>query len=257
MKRSVKAHSQHFLRSPRLVASLFGLTSIKKDEHVLDLGAGSGVITSVLAANVRRVTAVELEPRALAVLRRNVSIDPHRDTIDVVEGDVLQIQLPDTSYSIFSNIPFHISAPIVRRFFNNPRSPRVAALIVQRQFGQKLVSSDTVHFTSQLGMMIGAEYAVKVLKKLNKNDFTPPPAVDTVLVELKKRPTPLIPKNELDDYRQFTERCFSEQTFLAKQPLHIIGATPGLSPSRLSISQWVMLFNARTKKGRSTRPSSK
>ena len=93
-------------------------------------------------------------------------------------------------------------------------------------------------------MLIGAEYSVKILSTLKKTDYTPPPAVDTVFIEIKRRKQPLIEPAQLDAYKLFTERCFSDQTFLSRQPLHVIGATPGLSPSRLSLSQWVLLFHA-------------
>ena len=244
MKRNTQHYSQNFLRSPLRAQQLLKLSSIRPTETVYDIGAGSGIITSVLSQYCGRVVAVEFEPRAAATLRRNVATY-ERHNVTVLEQDILTLELPKEPYSVFANIPFHISAGIVRRFFNSQESPRVACLIVQRQFGQKLVSSDTKRFTSQLGMLIGAEYSVKILKNLQKSDFKPAPAVDTVLIELKKRSQPLVPKGELRQYQNFTERCFNDPRFLAKQNLAVIGATPGLSPSRLSISQWVLLFNAR------------
>src|SRR5690606_35494472 len=129
--------------------------------------------------------------------------------VTVKIGDIMQLKLPTSPYKIFANIPFHLSSPIIQRFINSPMSPDAAYLIVQKQFGRKLIATDTTHFTGQLGMLIGAEYKVKIIKNLHITVFWPPPAVDTVCIEMIKRPQPLIPKQRLSGYAQFTIECFS------------------------------------------------
>jgi len=234
-------YSQNFLRSPKLVESLIDHSNLTKDDAVYDIGAGSGVITSVLAGRVKQVVAIEYDPRAAKTLIHNMKEFPN---VSVKIGDVMKMNLPTTPYKIFANIPFHLSSPIVQRFINSPMSPEAAYLIVQKQFGRKLIATDTSHFTGQLGMLLGAEYRVKIIKNLRKTDFWPHPAVDTVCIEMVKRPQPLVPKNRLSAYTQFTIQCFSDPKKLAKMPLEVIGQTAGVSPSRLSLDQWVLLFNS-------------
>ena len=234
-------YSQNFLRSPKLVESLVAQASLNKEDIVYDIGAGSGIISSALARKVKQVIAVEFEPGAAKILIHNMQEYPN---VSVKIGDIMKMNLPTTPYKIFANIPFHLSSPIVQRFINSPMSPEAAYLIVQKQFGRKLIATDTSHFTGQLGMLLGVEYKVKIIKSLRKTDFWPHPAVDTVLVEMIKRKDPLIPKNRLSAYTQFTIQCFSDPKKLAKMPLAIIGQTIGASPSRLSLDQWVILFNS-------------
>ncbi len=234
-------YSQNFLRSPKLVESLVAQSNLKKDDIVYDIGAGSGIISATLARKVKQVIAVEFEPGAAKLLIHNMQEYPN---VSVKIGDIMKMNLPTTPYKIFANIPFHLSSPIVQRFINSPMSPEAAYLVVQKQFGRKLIATDTSHFTGQLGMLLGAEYKVKIIKSLRKTDFWPHPAVDTVLVEMIKRKDPLIAKNRLSAYTQFTIQCFSDPKKLAKMPLHVIGQTPGASPSRLSLDQWVILFNS-------------
>jgi 23S rRNA (adenine-N6)-dimethyltransferase len=205
-------YSQHFLRSPRLVAELIGHTNIRKNDVVYDLGAGSGVITSVLARRVREVVAVEIEPDALKQLRANMR---GIDNVAIIEADILELQPMHDSYKIFANPPFSISSPLVRHFTQLDYSPKVLYLVTQRQFARKIVPSDQ-HFTSQLGIELAPWYAARIRKPLRKTDFTPPPAVDTVLLELKKREEPLLPASERDTYAKFVERCFTSQTYFAQ-----------------------------------------
>ncbi len=235
--------SQNFLRSPELVAELLRYSKLKSTDTVYDIGAGSGIIAAKLAKKVKKVVAIELDSRIADTLKENMSRYPN---VEVRIGDFMKMQLPTEPYNIFSNIPFHLSSPIVQRFINTPHAPKSVYLIVQKQFGKKLVATDTTHFTSQLGMVIGAEYDVKVIKNLSKTDFWPHPAVDTVCIGMVKRTEPLVKSSRLNAYRTFTEECFSDPKKLAKMPLEVIGATPGLSPSRLSLTQWVILFNSQT-----------
>jgi len=243
MKR-LASYSQNFLRSPILVESLIARSNLTDSDIVYDLGAGSGVISSALARKVARVISVEYDERIIDTLKQNLA--PF-DNAAIREGNILTVTFPRAPYKIFSNIPFHLSSPIVQKFINSPTSPEAAYLIVQRQFGRKLIATDTTHFTSQLGMIIGAEYRVKIIKSLKKTDFWPHPAVDTVFIEFIKRSVPLVPKTRLKAYEKFTVDCFSDPKILAKMPLSVINHTVGVSPSRLSLEQWMLLFEHQSK----------
>lgn len=233
-------HSQHFLRSPRVVAELIGHSNIRKNDIVYDLGAGSGVIASVLANRCKKVIAVEIEPSALKTLRRNLG---NILNVDIVEQDILKLAIPEGRYKLFSNIPFSLSAPIVRKFTEANNPPIAMYLIVQRQFAKKLVPGDD-HFTSQLGAQLGPLFTVRIRKPLRRTDFTPPPAVDTVLLELKLREEPLLSVELMPNYREFIERCFAEQKFFTKTPRAKAGISPEKIPSQLTLEQWVKLFIA-------------
>jgi 23S rRNA (adenine-N6)-dimethyltransferase len=236
-------YSQHFLSGPRLVAELIGHSNIRKNDIVYDLGAGSGVIASVLANKCKKVIAVENEPEALKKLRTNLG---NILNVEIVEQDILKLKIPDGRYKIFSNIPFSESAAIVRKFTEADNPPIAMYLIAQKQFARKLVPSDQ-HFTAQLGAQIGPLFTARIRKPLRKTDFTPPPNVDTVLLEIKLREESLLPRDKMIGYRSFVERCFAEQKFFAIVPRDKAGVSTEKLPSQLSIEQWVKLFATTTK----------
>lgn len=231
-------YSQHFLRSPRLVAELIGHSNIRKNDTVYDLGAGSGVISAVLARRCKKVVAVEVERQALAKLRQNVD---NLENVTIVEKDILQLPTLDEPYKIFANIPFSLSAEIVRKFTEAPTPPKSMYLITQKQFARKLVPGSD-HFTSQLSAEIGPSFTVRIRKPLRKTDFTPPPAVDTVLLEIKQRETPLIAPEEMESYKEFVELCFTRQKYFISLEKDKAGLSPELRPSQLTIEQWVRLY---------------
>ena len=174
--------SQHFLRSPRLALMLIGHSNIKKRDLVIDIGAGSGVITSALTRRCREVWAVEPDQKTAETLRRNMA---HFDNVRVIEEDFLTMELPSEPYKIFANPPFHISSAILHKLIEATNCPEAIYLILQKQLALKLISTDR-HYTSQLGHEINKIYATKIRYPLRPTDFTPPPAVPTVLYEAKK-----------------------------------------------------------------------
>ncbi len=231
-------YDQHFLRSPRIVAELVGHSNIRKNDLVYDFGAGSGVISAVLSERAREVVAIENEPSALQLLRTNLG---ERKNISIIAGDALAVALPEKDYKVFSNPPFSISSALVRRLVESHNPPKCIYLIVQKQFAQKIMPSDR-HFTSALGSEIGPLYAARIRKPLRKTDFTPPPAVDTVLLELKRRDNPLLDSSELKDYREFVRSNYDDFSLFNTLDRASVGVAAQRKPSELTIEQWVALF---------------
>ena len=240
MRRQVATHSQHFLRNPCLIAELIGHSNIRRGDLVIDIGAGSGAITAVLARRCQQVLAYENEPGTLNKLQQNMR---RHKNVKVIAQDFLQAKLPDEPYKVFANIPFHLSADIVRKLTNNNEmhAPRSIYLIVQKQFAQKIVPSDQ-HFTSQLGTQLAPWWQARIRRPLRRTDFTPPPAVDTVLIELKPQPEPLLPTLERDGYQSFVAKCYASQKAFAAVPRAKASINPERKPSELTPEEWVQLY---------------
>ena len=241
MRRQVATHSQHFLRNPRLIAELVGHSSIRRGDLVIDIGAGSGAITAVLARRCWQVLAYENEPGILNKLQQNMR---RHKNVKVIAQDFLLAKLPDEPYKVFANIPFHLSADIVRKLTNNDEThtPQAIYLIVQKQFAQKIVPSDW-HFTSQLGTQLAPWWQTRIRRPLRRTNFTPPPAVDTVLLELKPRPEPLLSTLERDEYQSFVAKCYASQKAFAAVPRAKANINPERKPSELTPEEWVRLYS--------------
>lgn len=189
---------QNFLRSPKLALFLIGHSNIKKRDLVIDIGAGSGVITSALAKRCRKVIAVEKDAETAKRLRENLT-KQNITNVEVFEGDFREMKLPDEPYKVFANPPFSLSAEVFYKLLNLenldgkickkegevPRRPEAIYLILQKQLALKLIITER-HYTSQLGRLLSDDYATRIRLPLKPTDFTPPPKVPTVLFEAKK-----------------------------------------------------------------------
>lgn len=233
------SYSQHFLRSPQLVKELLGHSNIRASDTVIDIGAGSGIISDMLAERGCNVLAIEPETEAAKKLQLHLA---GYENVTIIKEDFLAFALPSGQYKVFSNIPFHLSSPIVRKLTEAENPPQSIYLIVQKQFARKLVPGRD-HFTAQLGTELGARYTARIRRPLERSDFTPPPGVDTVLLELILRDTPLIPVKQLTRYRAFITECYSRQKFFAQVIAQTKLFSPELRPSQLSLEQWINLFS--------------
>ena len=176
--------SQHFLKTPRLALILIGHSNLKKRDTVIEIGAGSGVITSALAYRVKNVIAIEPDHITAKKLRENLE-KRQITNVEVIEKDFLEYDLPKIPYKVFSNPPFHISSKIIHKLIEAENPPESFYLILQKQFALKLLNTDR-HYTSQLGLQLIKKYQTKIRLPLKPTDFTPPPAVPTVFFEAKK-----------------------------------------------------------------------
>ena len=163
---------------------LIGHSNIKKRDLVVEIGAGSGVITTALSKRAAKVIAIEPDPGTVRKLRENLK-KVGVFNVEVVEQDFLEYELPREEYKVFSNPPFHLSSAIVHKLIEAENPPEAFYLILQKQFALKLLNTDR-HYTSQLGLKLIREYQTKIRYPLKSSDFTPPPAVPTVLFEAKR-----------------------------------------------------------------------
>lgn len=233
MKRDIKTSGQHFLRGSDFIAELIGHSNIRKNDTVLDIGAGSGAITDVLARRAKYVVAYEPHAIAATKLRDNLQF---RNNVKIIEKDFLGSELPNDPYKVFSNIPFHLSSKIVRKLTTSDRPPKAIYLIVQKQFAQKMLPGGS-HFHGALGVAIAPWWVARIRRPLRRSDFTPPPAVDTVLLELKPQETSLLPFAKMLRYMEFVDACFADPRVYAK-----VGGPKGKKPSELTVEEWLQLF---------------
>ena len=150
----------------------------------MEIGAGSGVITSALSHRVRQVIAVEPDAVTAKKLRENLE-KRGITNVQVVEKDFLEMELPKEPYKVFSNPPFHLSSAIIHKLIEDQNPPEAFYLILQKQFALKLLNTDR-HYTSQLGLKLIRDYTTRIRLPLKPTDFTPPPAVPTVFFEAKR-----------------------------------------------------------------------
>lgn len=196
--------SQHFLRSQALAASLIAESNVRSGDTLIEIGAGFGTLTRELARRCSRLVAVEVDGRLLRRLRAEFGADPG---VSLVHCDFLRFPLPAEAYKVFGNIPFGITADIVRRLVESPNPPDDIYCIVQREAAERFAGEPYAHETLR-SLMLKPWWHVEILRRLSRSDFDPPPSVDCVMLWLALRERPLVEPGEAARYRDFVAACF-------------------------------------------------
>ena len=132
-----KLYSQNFLQSRTLLNLLVRRSSIGRNDLVLDLGMGAGIITSVLLERGASVIGVEIDPHFARLCKRQFQ---GNQRVLIIPGDILQFRLPKGPDKVFSNIPFSIEGKIVRKLLTADNPPKDCYLVIRKDLASRLVA---------------------------------------------------------------------------------------------------------------------
>lgn len=245
-------YSQNEIVNKKLLEKLINQSSIKKGDLVYDIGAGSGTISKLILKKNARVIAIEKD-EALYLKCKQMSIDQHRDSIEVLNRDFLEWEFPPGErYKVFANIPFFLTAEIIRKLVFNKTPPEDCYLIVQKQAAEKYAG---IHGDTLISLLIKLLFWVDILYHFNRKDFFPVPSVDIVLLQLEKRKCRLIPECSYELYKYFVIYCREGTNKTIKQVLknlftynqtkrifRLLGIDYHARPAELSFHQYLCLF---------------
>jgi len=179
--RPTKKHGQSFLKSHKVVRDIIRAADITKDDKVLEVGGGLGILTDQLAEVAGHVFVIEIDPGLVLALRDRFT---ESDNVTIIEGDALTVPLPDVS-KIVSNLPYSISSEITFRMLRELDFEQ-AILMYQKEFAQRLHASPGSSDYSRLTVNIRYQADVEHLMEVPANMFYPVPAVDSVVVRMKQ-----------------------------------------------------------------------
>lgn len=189
---------QHVLRNPGVAQAIVDKAGLKQSDIVLEVGPGSGNLTVKILEKAKKVIAVELDPRMAAEVTKRVQGTPSQKRLDVMLGDVIKTELPYFDVCI-SNTPYQISSPLVFKLLATAPAPRTCILMFQREFAMRLFAKPGDKLYSRLSVNAQMWAKIDHIMKVGKNNFKPPPAVESSVVRLvPKNPRPQISFEEWD-----------------------------------------------------------
>lgn len=196
---------QHFLKNPLVVNGIVEKAAIKPTDTVLEVGPGSGNLTAKMLERAKKVIAVEFDPRMAAELTKRVQGKPEQKKLQIVLGDFLKVDLPYFDLCI-SNTPYQISAPLVEKLLRHRPQFRSALLMFQREFALRLVAKPGDSLYCRLSVNTQLYAKVTHVMKVGKNNFRPPPKVESSVVRLEPIQPP--PPIEFEEWDGLVRICF-------------------------------------------------
>ncbi|WP_232702295.1 16S ribosomal RNA methyltransferase A [Halobacterium wangiae] len=215
---------QHFLVDDRVLDRIPTYAESFDRSHVLEVGAGTGALTDRLLAVADRVTAVERDENYAAFIREEFADEIAADRLAVVEGDVLDVDLPEFTCCI-SNLPYGVSSETTFRLL--PLGEPMV-LMYQREFADRMAAASGTSDYGRLSVTAQHYADVEVVETVPPEAFDPQPRVQSAVVRL----TPRDPEYEVTDeafFFDFVKALFTQRRKTVRNAIRNTGHISGLS----------------------------
>lgn len=203
-----KTYGQHLLKNPLIIQGIIDKAEIKSTDTVLEIGPGTGNLTVRLLELAKKVIVVEIDPRMVAELQKRMATSPYKSKLHIMVGDCIKMDFPYFDL-VVANIPYAISSPLTFKLLAHRPIFRMALLMYQREFALRLVAQPGEELYCRLSVNCQLLAKTTHVMKVGKNNFRPPPKVESSIVKIQPyNPPPPISFTEWDGLMRF---CFTKK----------------------------------------------
>jgi len=183
---------QHFLKNPAVVTAIVAKAGIKPTDTVLEIGPGTGNMTVPLLQQSKHVIAIEYDNRMIREVLKRVEGTADERKLKVVQGDAIKTRFPFFDVCV-ANVPYQISSALVFKLLSHRPMFRCAVMMFQEEFALRLTARPGEALYCRLSVNTQLLAKVDQLMKVGRNNFRPPPKVESrvVRIELRNPPPPV------------------------------------------------------------------
>lgn len=191
-----KTLGQHFLKSDKAVREIVEAGKVIPSDTILEIGPGEGVLTEALLQTGATVIVVEMDERCIPILHTRFEKEEKAGKFKIIEGDIRDEALltklfgigylEDKEYKLIANIPYYITGLLFRMFLETTkpiRQPKCMVYLIQKEVAEQLVARDGKLGNLALAAMLYG--SPKIISKVPKGAFLPPPKVDSTIVAIE------------------------------------------------------------------------
>lgn len=203
-----KSFGQNFLIDRTVLRAIVEAAEIEPTDSILEVGAGTGVLTRELARQAGRVVAVELERDMLALLSETMQ---GYDNVEIIAKNLLHLDpaqvFGSEPYKLVANLPYYITAPTFRHFLESANAPRLIVVMVQLEVAERITARPGD--LSLLAVSVQFYGTPRIMARVPADAFFPPPKVDSAILRVDVHAeTPLLP-GQRDQFFRIVHAGFS------------------------------------------------
>jgi len=234
-----KSLGQHFLIDEAVLERILSAAELSPGDIVVEVGPGLGTLTEGLAKRGARVIAVELDYKLVALLKKRLSAFPdvqiiHADILKVTPRQLLQNHLTNSEllrgYKVIANLPYYITSPVLRHFFEAQPWPSTMVVMVQKEVGEAIAA--TPGKMSVLSVRVQFYSKPTIISYVPPASFYPPPKVDSVILRLDVYSKPPIEVSDAAGFFDIVMHGFSSPR---KQLHNSLAHSLDMPPSQVSL----------------------
>jgi len=182
---------------------------------VVEIGAGRGAMTSLLAERCRHVAAIELDPQLVGYLQDRLG---ENKRVEILQGDILNVSLEELCRRhgvkrafVFGNLPYYITSPILHHVLELEDWLSGMAFVVQREVAERIAAESGSRAYGYLSVLVQASTIPRIVFSIPPGAFSPPPSVTSELVTLEMRTQHAVRSNCRGVFLRFAKLCFTQK----------------------------------------------
>jgi len=265
MIKAKKSLGQNFLKDAEVLGRIIKAAGLSSDDVVVEVGPGQGALTELLAGVCKKVVAIELDDRLIEPLHTKFV---GNENVEIIHDDILKLNLPELmekelkasaakGYKVVANIPYYITAPIIRLFLETKIPPSVVMFMVQKEVAERIAAKP-----GEMSILaVSVQYYAKAefLFTVFKESFSPVPKVDSAIIKITYN-SQLTTNNreEVKKFFRIVKSGFSakRKTLInnlsnglqidkkeIEEKLGSIGFSPSVRAQELGVEDWKKLQN--------------
>ncbi len=235
-----KSLGQHFLLNPETIDRILEKAGIGSNDSVLEIGPGPGAMTERLAQKAARVIAVEKDRRFAELLKEKLSDYPQ---LTIIEADFLESRLErllgstERAWKVVANLPYNVATEIIFHLLEFSTFFRSFHLMVQKEVAERIVAKPGSPRSKDYGVLSVFTQLFsenRIVMKLKPGAFTPPPKVDSAVVEFKLQSGCRFPIHHLPTFEAVVRAAFGQRRKTIVNALK--GGLPHIAPEKMAVA---------------------
>ncbi len=179
-----KSLGQNFMHDPNTLRKVVNAADVRSGDIVVEVGAGAGALTDVLADAAGQVFAIEIDERMRPLLEERFE---ERDNVYLVFSDILKTDidalLGDDDYLVVANVPYYISSAILWRFLEARRAPRRIVMTMQYEVAERIIGAPGA--MNLLSVAVQFYGRPRIIGKIGPAVFWPRPNIHSAIIRIE------------------------------------------------------------------------
>ncbi len=252
--RARKRFGQNFLTDPYVVAGIVAAISPQRDDHLVEIGPGLGVLTESLLPCVTAMDAIELDRDIIPKLEAHCR---DRGQLHIYEGDALKFDFAALAEDgrplrIVGNLPYNISTPLMFHLLSMREQIQDMHFMLQKEVVDRLAAIPGNKDYGRLSVMMQYHCRVESLMQVPPEAFSPPPKVNSAVVRLVPWSEPPVSVANVNLLEKLVTQAFSQRRKTLRNTLKPLmnaeqieaqGVDPKRRAETLSLSEFATLTN--------------
>ncbi len=250
-----KSLGQNFLADHNVLLKIVRDAEVSPDNLILEIGAGLGGLTRLLAVNAKSVIAVEIDKNLFPALE---FVTQAFSNVQLVQGDILALTPKDlllsTGYKVVANIPYYITSAVIRHLLEASVKPDRIVLTMQREVAERIVNRDEK--MSLLSLSVQVYGKAHITSHIPAACFIPKPQVDSSVLIIDVYDQPKLSGEEINQLFRLAHAGFNQKRKMLRSSLRSLlggdkesvsekleraGIDPSRRPESLALEDWINL----------------